>query len=281
MPSRRRRFREDRKGLVGIPSQVRFVFGLGRVVLHLALGTFIIAIYFPFATSAARENLIGWWSRIVLRLFGMRLELSGRSGDIKGGTLIVLNHVSWIDIYVTHAVRPTRFVSKSEVRDWPLIGYLCEKTGTLFIERGKRRAVREVNDHVAQILRDGGVVGIFPEGTTSDGRDLLPFHANLIQAAIDAGVPIQPISLRYAKPDGALALDAAYIGEMSLIESVRLILLGAPILAQVTVLPLIETSGKTRQQVAFAARLAIATSLGVDTGDTGFVPDADLQDARQ
>lgn len=264
---------------MGVASVLRFGFGLARVLLHLVLATLIIATYFPFAAQSTREQLIGWWSRILLRLFGIRVEIAGNFPDAHCGTLVVLNHVSWIDIYVMHAVRPTRFVAKSEVRRWPLIGYLCERTGTLFIERGKRRAVREVNDEIAQILRQGGVVGIFPEGTTSDGRELLPFHANLIQAAIDANVPIQPIALRYAKPDGALAPDVAYIGETTLMQSVRMILLGTPTIAQVAVLPRIPTRGMTRQQVAVAARIAIGTSLGVDTRDTRPVPDTDLSGA--
>lgn len=262
-----------------VTSAPRFGFGLARVFVHLAVATFIIATYFPFAPQRTREQLIGWWSRIMLRLFGMHVELTGCFENDGCGTLVVLNHVSWIDIYVTHVVRPTRFLAKSEVRRWPLIGYLCERTGTLFIERGNRRAVREVNEKIAQILRQGGVVGIFPEGTTSDGQELLPFHANLIQAAIDAEVPIQPIALRYVKPDGALARDVAYIGETTLMQSVRMILLGAPTIAQVVVLPRIQTRGMTRQQVALAARTTIGASLGVDTGDTRPAPDSDQSGA--
>ncbi len=258
-------------------SRLRIGFGLIRVCVHLTLGFAIIVTTFGLISEDRRRALIHWWSRRVLLICGITVRVRGAPLETHRGAMLVLNHISWTDIYVVHAVRPVRFVAKSEIRSWPLIGYLCDRTGTLFIERGRRKAVHQVNQQIAQVLRDGGVVGIFPEGTTSDGTNLLPFHANLIQAAIDAERPVQPVALRYFKPRGGIAEAASYIGDTSLFESICMILDDAPIIARATILPCIETTGLTRHEVAQAARKAIAASLGVDTGDTRAAMSADLQ----
>ena len=111
--------------------------------------------------------------------------------------LLVANHISWLDILVMHAARHCRFVSKADVRHWPLIGTLATGGGTLYIERESRRDAMRVVHHMAESLKRGEIVAVFPEGTTSDGVALLPFHANLIQAAISADAPVQPVALSF------------------------------------------------------------------------------------
>ena len=116
-------------------------------------------------------------------------------------TLVTANHVSWLDIAAVHAVCPqARFVSKADVRHWPLLGWLIGAVGTLFIERERKRDAMRVVHQMAESLIAGDVVAVFPEGTTGDGRALLPFHANLLQAAIAAEAPVQPVALRYTEP---------------------------------------------------------------------------------
>ena len=258
-------------------SKLTLAVGLAGITVHLLVALVIIFTTFRFISQRRQRELIHRWSLVVLRIFGISVRVSGAPLESRRGTMLVLNHISWSDIYVVHAIRPARFVAKSEIRSWPLIGYLCDRTGTLFIERGRRHAVHQVVQQIVLVLESGGLVGIFPEGTTSDGTGLLPFHANLIQAAIDAGAPVQPVALRYQKPRGGIALEAAYIGDMTLFDSIRAVLLGAPIIARATLLPCIETGGMTRHQVAEAARIAIATSLGVGTGDRQPATGADLQ----
>jgi 1-acyl-sn-glycerol-3-phosphate acyltransferase len=133
---------------------------------------------------------------------------------------MVANHISWLDILVIHAARHCRFVSKSDIRDWPLVGMLATGAGTLYIERTSRKdALRMVKD-MADAMRNGDVVAVFPEGTTSDGRELLPFHANLIQAAIQADAPVQPMSLKFTDAQtGAISFAPCYIGDDTLIGS--------------------------------------------------------------
>ncbi len=252
----------------------RFVFTLLRVVLHILLALAIVALLFPFWSMANRQRLIRWWSGHVLAIFRVEVRTIGpargvdliacalRPGGI--GAMFVMNHISWLDIYIVHALRPARFVAKAEISRWPLLGYLTDRTGAIFIERGKRHAVREVNHRAAAMMRDGDLMGMFPEGTTSDGFRLLPFHANLIQPAIDAGAPIIVAGLRYREIDGSSTTATSYVGDTTLLQSILRIARHGPLVAELHLIDAIDGSGTTRHAVARAARVLIADALGFD-----------------
>jgi 1-acyl-sn-glycerol-3-phosphate acyltransferase len=243
--------------------RLRVFIGVIPVFLHLAVGAVIIFLSFGFLSVAARERLIRWWSKIIVRLFGLEVNISGFTALRDTGHMLVLNHISWSDIYVIDVYRATRFVAKAEIRRWPLIGWLCTRTGTIFIERGRRQAVHGAIESVASALRLGACIGVFPEGTTTDGRTLLPFHANLLQAAIDAGVPIVPATLRYCDALGGIATEAAYVDEMSLWDSVVSLLLAPRLTVELTLLDPIPTTGMTRRGLTSLAEAAIAKALGL------------------
>jgi 1-acyl-sn-glycerol-3-phosphate acyltransferase len=140
---------------------------------------------------------------------------------VAGPLLLVSNHISWLDIVVLHAAHHCRFVSKSDVRGWPLVGPLATGAGTLYIQRDSRRDALRVVHHMAKALKDGDILAVFPEGTTGDGNGLLPFHANLVQAAITAQAPVQPVALRYV--DVATSTNSraiTYIDDETLLGSV-------------------------------------------------------------
>jgi 1-acyl-sn-glycerol-3-phosphate acyltransferase len=165
-----------------------------RGLWHVLVGMWTIYVRFPQLTPEQREMRVQAWALQFLALWGIHLRVLGQPVP-NGPALMVANHISWLDILVIHAARHCRFVSKSDIREWPLVGMLATGAGTLYIERTSRKdALRMVKD-MADAMRNGDVVAVFPEGTTSDGRDLLPFHANLIQAAIQADAPVQPMSL--------------------------------------------------------------------------------------
>jgi 1-acyl-sn-glycerol-3-phosphate acyltransferase len=134
--------------------------------------------------------------------------------------LLAANHISWLDIVVVHAARHCRFVSKDEVARWPMVSTLANAAGTLYITRESRRDAMRVVHQMAQCLRDGDVLGIFPEGTTGDGSTLLPFHANLLQAAISADAPVQPVALQFADATtGQISFAPCYVGDDTLWQS--------------------------------------------------------------
>ena len=186
--------------------------------VHLLHGMAVMA-RFPALDTAARQQRIGWWSAKLVRVAGLQLQVSGSPRP--GATLLLANHVSWLDIAAIHAVAPqARFVSKADVLAWPLLGWLIQGAGTLFIERERKRDALHVLHQVAQALQAGDTVAVFPEGTTGDGETLLPFHANLMQAAIATGTPVQGVALRYSDPAHRFSPAAQFLGETTLLQSV-------------------------------------------------------------
>jgi 1-acyl-sn-glycerol-3-phosphate acyltransferase len=169
--------------------------------------------------------------------------------------LLVANHLSWLDILVLHAARYCRFVSKSDVKRWPMIGTLATGAGTLYIERESRRHVMHVVRHVAERLEAGQVVAVFPEGTTGDGTGVLPFHANLIQAAVTASAPVQPVALRFVEEAGGQdCRSPLYLGDETLVGSVWRTLSGPRFRALVSFGEPVESRGRDRRALARASR---------------------------
>lgn len=179
------------------------------------------------------------------------------------GALLVANHVSWIDIYVINAALPAAFVSKAEVRNWPLIGWLAAKNDTVFLQRGSRGHARVINAQVADILGQGKHVAVFPEGTTTDGCSLLHFHAALIQPALAAGRPVLPVAISYWETNGQRSLAPRYDGDISLGQCTAAILQRKRLIARLVTTPLLGLNGEDRKQVAARSREAIALAAGL------------------
>ena len=200
-------------------STLKALWKLLRGLWHVLVGMWTIYVRFPQFSLEQREMRVQAWALQFLALWDIHLKVLGRPVQ-NGPALMVANHISWLDISVIHAARHCRFVSKSDIRDWPLLGTLATGAGTLYIERTSRKdALRMVKD-MTEAMKNGDVVAVFPEGTTSDGRQLLPFHANLIQAAIQADVPVQPMSLKFVDAaSGEPSFAPCYIGDDTLIGS--------------------------------------------------------------
>jgi 1-acyl-sn-glycerol-3-phosphate acyltransferase len=145
-------------------------------------------------TTLDKATIRGW-SAMLLRLFGFRIRRFGE--PLPGGVLYVANHVSWLDILLVHSTRPVSFVAKSEIARWPLVGWLAARAGTLFHRRGSNDSLAAVMAQVVSRLREGEPVGVFPEGGSGHGDRVGTFHARIFQTALDAGVPVQPVALRY------------------------------------------------------------------------------------
>lgn len=204
-----------------------------RAAAHGARGLWLIRRRFPGFTPDEREACIEDWARGMLTILNVALRVEGRRPEV-GPLLLVANHTSWLDILAVQAARSCRFVAKAEVRRWPLIGVVAAAAGTLFIERASRRDAVRVVHHMAESLSAGHVVTVFPEGTTGNGEVLLPFHGNLLQAAIATDVPALPVGIRFldAATSAPSAL-AAYVDDDTLIASLWRTLTGPPLVAVV------------------------------------------------
>jgi 1-acyl-sn-glycerol-3-phosphate acyltransferase len=230
---------------------------LARALWHALAGWLTIVLIFPRLGQPQRDARVQVWARDMLRILGIGLQVHGQP-PLAGPVLLVANHLSWLDILVLHAARHCRFVSKSEVRHWPLIGTLATGGGTLYIEREKRRDAMRVVHHMARSLKAGDIVAIFPEGTTTDGTALLPFHANLIQAAISAGAPVQPVGLRFAENlGGADSRAPLYLDDDTLVGSLWRTVSGRPFRALVRFGEPQHADGRDRRSWAADLRQAV------------------------
>jgi 1-acyl-sn-glycerol-3-phosphate acyltransferase len=236
-----------------------------RLGLTILAGALTILLLFPFLKPDERDRRVVAWARKLLACVRVRVRVHGRPPAVRGeGALIVANHVSWLDIHVLHSLLPSRFVSKAEVRDWPLIGWMAARAGTLYLERSKKSDARRVNEEMARLLREGECLALFPEGTTTDGTRLLPFYPSLLQPAVAAGARVWPAVIRYRHADGRINLEAAYHDDTSLAQSLRRILAQDEIFAEVTFLPPITSTGLHRRELARRAEEAIRARLEAD-----------------
>ncbi|MBC9725978.1 1-acyl-sn-glycerol-3-phosphate acyltransferase [Streptomyces sp. TRM68367] len=174
------------------------------------------------------------WCRWIVRAAGVRVRVTGAAAPA-GGLLLVANHISWLDIPLLAAVRPARMLAKTEVRQWPLAGPLAARGGALFIERDRLRALPDTVARIARALHEGAAVAAFPEGSTWCGRAQGTFRRAVFQAALDAGVPVQPVRIHYCGTDGAPGTAAAFVGDDTLLASLWRVASARGLVAEVEV----------------------------------------------
>lgn len=238
-------------------SRIKACIKLIRALLHITIGFFTILLLFPRISQQQREIRIQAWSLEMLARINIKLVVRGQPA-VTGPMLIVANHISWLDITSLHAARFCRFVSKADIKKWPVIGALATGVGTLFIERESRRDAMRVVHHMTDSLKAGDVIGVFPEGTTSDGSSLLPFHANLFQAAIAAGAPVQPVSLQFVdEKTGQRSTAPCYIDDDTLVGSVWRTLCASDISVVITFGEPQFAEGRDRRAWAESARISV------------------------
>ena len=199
------------------------------------------------------------WSRQLLSILGVRLQ----AGEVRvaPGTLIVANHVSWLDVIALSAFCPAVFVAKKEIRRWPLIGWLLERNDSLFVDRRVGRHLLHLNAEIAARLAAGGTVAFFPEGTTTDGAGLLPFRPALFEPAVRGGHRLQAFTLAYRDSSGRRCEAAAFIGQQSLWQSLLAIASQPGIVASIRACPAIATASLSRREAARLAQAAVQERL--------------------
>jgi 1-acyl-sn-glycerol-3-phosphate acyltransferase len=237
-----------------------------RLTLHFVYGLSVVLFAFPALDAHARRARIRRWSRQLLHVLNVELRMHGALAH--PNVQVVANHVSWLDIFALHAVGPVRFIAKSEIARWPLIGRLVRGVGTLFVERARRRDTHRVNREVANALIDGDIVAVFPEGTVTDGSKVLPFKSSLLQPVIDAGGAIQPVAIAYRAASGERSRLAAY-HDVTFLGSVWRIA-GAPsLVVDLVATEPLPAAGRHRRDVALEAEATIRTVLASPASGSG------------
>jgi len=244
-------------------SAIRLVacFRLVRVLCHIVYGMLLACLY-PLLHKSFQYHIVKSWSRELLQMMQIGLEADESDySTSERGQLVVANHISWLDAVALNAVTPSFFVAKAELLDWPLLGWMCKRIGTLFIKRDARRDAARINREIAEMLRQGENIALFPEGTTTDGRQLCHFHSSLLQGAIDVDATISPIVIRYCDSAGHVNDDAVFIGEMTFIQSLWKMVCSPSLYIMVIHLPALACAGKARRELAAEVQKSIDTAL--------------------
>lgn len=255
---------------------VRFL----RLLLHLASALTQAAFIYPRVDKRRQFQMAARWSRQLLRLLNVHLEVIGEPPDSSlHNILFAGNHISWLDVFVLMAVCPARFVAKAEVRDWPVIGWLTKQVGTLFIERTKLLDTGRIARSVEEALAAGDRVAIFPEGTTTDGTRLRHFHTSLLEPAVTANAMLYPLAFRYCLDDGSITTAPAYIDDMTLVDSFLAIFAQPVIRAEIRFLDRIPAEGRNRRELTRLVERLIAETLRLEVahrqpGKPGGLPGA-------
>jgi lyso-ornithine lipid O-acyltransferase len=187
---------------------IRFPWFAGLVVL--ALGDFLFCCAFRHQTPGNRAGWLTRQSRRVLKMFKLEPRVSGA---VPSRGLLISNHLSYLDIMVISAITPAVFVAKREVRSWPALGLCARLAGTLFVDRGRRLQVEEMNRGIQGALDAGALVVLFPEGTSSSGESVLPFKSALLEPAARGGNPLFVGCVQYALDDGDPGEEVCYWGD--------------------------------------------------------------------
>lgn len=240
------------------------LFRLTRLALHLGRAVAFVAVCFPFYDDAKRMRWVRRWTARLLAILAVCVKVTG-APPIAGvaPAMIVANHVSWLDIFAINAGRKVRFVAKSEIRRWPVFGWLCAQGSALFIERARRHHAANINRQMVAALTQGDTLVVFPEGYTSAGDVVLPFHTSLLQPALKCGAMLYPVAIRYTRADGSLCSEADYEGDKSMLASLLLMLTQPVIHARLQFLPPLTSAGRHRRELAYDASRLIAGALGV------------------
>lgn len=184
---------------------LRYSLRIPMLAVHACVALPLVLLLITLPTKHLRcatdetleDRAIRAWSCGLLRVFGLHVRRHGT--PLCGATLFVANHISWLDIEVLHSQRMMGFVAKREIASWPLVGWLAARGHTIFHKRGDTESLGGVLHEMLARLRAGRSVGVFPEGRTRDGTRVGPFHARIFLAAVEAGVPVQPVALRYGE----------------------------------------------------------------------------------
>ncbi len=242
-------------------------YRISRIVIHTFIGLAIAAIVLPMLNKPHKLTIIKWWCGGLLRAFHIKVSTFGILPPANTqGVMFVANHVSWSDIHALNSLIPLRFIAKSDIKSWPIFGYLVKKANTLFIDRNKRQEAGRIVQITAASLITGDNLCFFPEGTTSDGsgtdgRYVLPFKSSVLQAAIDANTRIWPVALQYVNADGSINTKMAYAGDTSLIDSMSQIINQKNALVELHFLAPIQAADYDRRSLTDAAYQAISAKL--------------------
>ena len=221
----------------------------------------MVALRFPALDKEQKLQEIQRWAQQVLHILEVEVQSNALPQPGFAG-LVVCNHLSWMDVLVLQSLMPGAFVAKTEVRGWPVVGYLAQACATIFVDRSSRRSARAMVERTAAAIAQGYCVVVFPEGTSTDGRNVGSFHANIFESAILARCEVQLLTLQYLDRSTGLAAQAAHFtGDMTLLTSLSKVMATSTIQAQLHIGERLSALGHTRKSLALHAHGKIRTHI--------------------
>ncbi|GAB4256687.1 MAG: lysophospholipid acyltransferase family protein [Methylomicrobium sp.] len=250
-------------------AKFRQFYKIKLIVLLFLSGFVIVLAIFPalnrsYQPVVARDKINRIklrWLKCFGRILNLQITIDGQAAD--ESALIISNHISWLDIVAIGQHLPGYFVAKNDILEWPVIGYLSRQAGTVFIRRGDKQAIHETTERMSWLLKQNSKVFAFPEGTTSQGKDVLPFHSSLLQPALLTRSAIQPLALQY---QGEAETLAPFVGDDAFIPHLLKLLALRKIEIRMKLLPVLEVADKSRPQLCKEAHERISNA--IRTGST-------------
>lgn len=237
---------------------LRYLYRVPLLFWHLAIDL-PIALLWMLGGERAKQRAVRWWSAWLMRIFGFRLRRRGL--PLEGAVMFVANHVSWVDIVILHSQKMMGFVAKKEIEGWPVVGWMAARAETIFHTRGNSESLGGVMHEMLARLHGGRAVAVFPEGRTRPGNEVGPFHARIFTPAVEAGVPVQPVALRYGERGNAQSL-VAFRGREGFLGNFLRLLGEPPRLAEAWFLdPIAPGSEQGRRRLAELARERIVAAM--------------------
>ncbi len=239
-------------------AKIRYSLKVCRIANHILYACAICLFVFPWANQELKQRHIQRWSRKILDILNIGINMN--ISHLPARAMVISNHVSWLDIFVINSLSPCRFVAKSNIRSWPLMGWIAGHAGAIYISRGNKADVRRIYHYLIEQIEAGERIAFFPEGTVSEQGTLLPFHANLFEAAIHAKVPIQPVALRYVDASGELHPAVAFNG-VPFAKSIVNVLNAGAINVELNGLEVVPSENVHRRDLATVSRQVVAAAL--------------------
>ena len=242
---------------------LRLLYKVPLTFLLFAAGLLITAVVFPILKSIHQygnawdkcNQIKQIWLSCFSRIVNLKIDIKGE--PVEGAALMVGNHISWLDIIAIGQFTPGFFIAKSDINHWPVIGFIVRQCGTIFIRRGNKQDIRATTEKTVWLLQQQRKVFVFPEGTTTDGTQILPFHSSLFQPALLNRSAVQPVAIHYRYQARHIA---PFIGDDAFVSHLLKMLALDEIHLQLIYLPPIETTGKNRQDLATESRNAIVAT---------------------
>lgn len=225
-----------------------------KLIILLVVGIIAVSCLFPLGRSKARWLISQWWARQVLNALGVEMVVEGDQGDLKGPLVIISNHISWVDIPVILALFKVHFVSKSDIKSWPIIGFLAAKTGTIFLEKKNKRSLPNVVKTLGEALDENKKILLFPEGTTGRGDSVLPFRSPLLEVAVKSKTSVVPIAIRYFNHDSSPNFSAAYVDDDTFMKTLVRIVSAPVTRVKVNIAGMIYPEHTDRKNLAMKLR---------------------------